>query len=260
MKKRIYSWAILLCTIIAPLLVSCEEDLPVYNNKESGLKFIYKDVYGNTSRRDTLSNYSFAYDVIEVDTIWLKVQLLGFPMDKDRRISLKQYSTGDNDAVAGEHFIPFDDADLVEKFYYIPKGETVRDIPVILKRAPSLKEANYTLRLIFELNEEFSFVDRDWNFKRIIIADQLIKPNKWDSYCKYFLGNYGPVKHDFIIKNSGQKWDDKYVNEVWLNYFQKDQNYCFYFVGAMNEALAAYEKEHGKLYEEGNIPVTFPNF
>lgn len=260
MKKRIYCCAILLCTFIAPLLVSCEEDLPVYKSDEAGLKFIFRNKEGYTSTRDTLTNYSFAYDVIDVDTVWLKVQILGSAADKDREITLKQSLTGENDAIAGEHFVPFDDAELKEKFYFIPKGEMQRDIPIVLKRAASLKEMNYTLRLIFELNDDFTFVDRDWSFKRFTLSDQLIKPNKWDSYCKYFLGTYGPVKHDFIIKHSGQKWDDKYVDEVWVNYFMKDQNYCFYFNGAMSEALAAYEAEYGRLYEEGNIPVTFPKF
>lgn len=261
MKKINNIWVALLAfALILPIICSCEETLPVYENKESGLKFLYLNKDGYLSTRDTLTNYSFAYDVITIDTVWLRVQILGFPSDKDRKISLKQQFTGENDAVSGEHFIPFNDNELLNKYYFIPKGATEQMIPIILKRAASLKEANYTLRLTFEMNEDFSFVDRDWDFKRIIIADQLIKPNKWDSYCRYFLGNYGPVKHEFLIKTSGQKWDDQYVDEVWRSYMLYDQNYCFYFCGEMNKALAIYEAENGVLYEEGKIPVTFPDF
>lgn len=254
MRKIIYGWTIIVCSFLFSLFTACENDLPVYDNQEGGLMFVYE------RRSDTLTNYSFAYDVIDIDTVWVKARILGFPADRDRAIMLKQLVTGQNDAVSGEHFVPFNDPELMEKFYYIPKGKIEQDLPIVLKRAASLKEANYTLRVSFETNAEFTFGNKDRIYKRIVLADQLIKPNKWDSYCKYFLGDYGPVKHQFLIQTTGFKWDEDFVNKNWYDYYTKDQNFCFYMAGAMNDALSEYEAVHGKLYEEGNRPVSFPKF
>ena len=53
--------------------MACEKDLPVYKPEEARLKFVYEYT------RDTLTNYSFAYDNINVDTVWVKVLFMGFP-------------------------------------------------------------------------------------------------------------------------------------------------------------------------------------
>ena len=243
MKNKIYTWSVGLL-MLSPLFMACEKDLPVYKPEEARLKFVYEYT------RDTLTNYSFAYDNINVDTVWVKVRIMGFPEDRDRRISLKQLSTGENDAVPGTHYVAFDD--------FIPRNEIERDIPVVLKRDASLKSADYTLRFTFAPNDDFTYGSKERLHKRILIADQLIKPNNWDSYVEHFLGTYGPVKHQFLIDHTQMKWDDKFVDVDWFNYFQFDQMYCFYIQDEMNKELEAYEAEHGTLYEKDNTPVTFP--
>ena len=241
--------ALLLAT---PLFMAYEADLPVYQNEECWLKFEYEH------RSDTLTNKSFAYHENSTDTVWVLVRIMGFPSEQDRIIPLKQVPTGNHDAISGEHYIPFDDAELLQKYYFIPKGEIEREIPIVLKRTPSLKEADYTLRLTFGTNESFSPGSKETIHKRIVIADQLIQPNSWQSY---FLGIYGQEKHRFMIRTTGFKWDDEFMDDVWMYYMQYDQNYCFYLVGVLNKALSEYEAEHGRLYEaDGVTPVDFPKF
>ncbi len=164
-RNRLYE-ALAVLLLVAPFFIACEKDLPVYENQECWLKFEYR------YWRDTLSNKSFAYHEMPTDTVWVKVQLMGFPADHDRIIPLKQVPVGDHDAVSGEHYVPFDDTELLQKYYFIPKGEVMREVPIVLKRASSLDAADYTLRLTIGENEFFSAGSKESLSKRIVISNE----------------------------------------------------------------------------------------
>lgn len=249
-RNRIYG-VVAILAFVTSLFTACEKDLPVYRNEECWLRFRYEN------SKDTLTNTSFAYHDMPTDTVWVPVQLMGFPSEQDRVIPLKQVKTGDNDAVSGEHYVPFDNPELIQKFYFMPKGETQRDIPVVLKRTPSLENADYTLRLTIGDNEFFSPGSKESLYKRIVVSGQLVRPNNW---YDYFLGEWGKEKHRFMIRTTGLKWDNDYFDNTWTYYVNYDQNYCFYMAGVLYEALAEYEAEHGKLYEADGTPVEFVNF
>ncbi len=241
--------------ISAPILISCEKDLPVYVEEQGRLNFIYE----RDLPRDSMISFSFSFGPAEtvIDTVWLGVRTMGKPSDHDRSFSLQQLITGGNDAVADVHYVAFDNPELASKFYYVPAGAIEVNIPIVLKRDPSLKNKNYTLRVGFKSNEVFSHGSKEFSFKRIIIADQLVKPKNWDSYCKHFFNEYGPVKHQFMIDTTGEKWDDEYVNTVIYSYLQSDQNFLFYMAQKLYRALEKYNATHEKLCEEGGIPVEF---
>lgn len=247
-KNKIYGWAAALLGT-ASLFTACEQELPVYSDPQSRLKFNY--IYA----QDTLTNKSFAYHNSPTDTVWVTVQLMGFPADVDRIIPLKQVPVGEYDAVPGEHYVPFDDPELVSKYYYMPKGEVVREVPIVLKRSSSLETNDYNLRVTIGENEFFSPGAKESLYKRVVISGQLVKPKDWEDY---FLGQYGRVKHRFMIDATGFKWDDDYVTNTFYYYQKYDQNYCFYIVGLLSQALAEYEAEHGILYEEDGTVVSFP--
>ena len=109
--KNIYKFLLGLCTVF-PALTSCEKDLPVYNNEACGLMFEYK------YERDSVFGYSFAFGPsdVTIDTVFMKVSLLGNVTDYDRPIALQQVLTGKNDARPGEHYVPFDDPSLASKY------------------------------------------------------------------------------------------------------------------------------------------------
>ena len=255
--KRIYALIMGVCMLL-PMFTACEKDLPVYENSQCWLKFNYE------RDADSLVSYSFAYGSSEVtvDTVWVKVQLMGSVEDYDRPIALEQIMTGDNDAVSGEHYVPFDDPELTQKYYFMPKNAIIADIPVVLKRSASLKNANYNLKLTIKNNDVFAVGSKERSTRRILIADQLVKPNKWSSY-EYFFGKYSQAKHQFMIDATGNKWDDEYFSDVLDFYLKGDQNYIFWLNGELRAALEEYERVHGEpLYEdEGKtIEVTFPVF
>lgn len=253
MKKLIY--ILIGLVLLSPFFTSCEKDLPVFGEEKGRLNFEYE----RELLRDSIVRYSFTYGPVEtmIDTVWLVVNTIGVPATHNRTLALQQLVTGDNDATSGVHYVPFDDPELVDRFYYVPAGAITTRIPIVLKRDASLKTENYTLRVGFKPNEEFDYGSKEFSFKRIIIADQLVKPKNWYVCCDYFFGEYGPVKHQFMINVSGEKWDDEYVDTVVYSYYQGDQNYLFYYAQKMYRALNEYNATHERLCEEGGIPVAF---
>lgn len=235
------------------LFTGCENDLPVYEGGESWLKFEYEYT------RDSIINYSFAYghSSVQIDTVELELQLMGEVKDYDRPFTLKQVPAGGLDAVAGEHYVPFDDKDLVSA-YVLPANATKVTVPVVLKRDPSLKEDNYTLRLTIGETGEFACGSKERAYRTIVIADELIRPNNWNGHIDYFFGTWGKAKHQFMIDVSGNKWDEEYVQGL-LDIMFTDQGYVFYWLDFFKQALAEYNATHDTpLCEEGGEPVTFP--
>ncbi|HBB07780.1 MAG TPA: hypothetical protein DCZ73_08475 [Bacteroides sp.] len=242
--KKLYKSLFVLC--MAFPFVSCEKDLPVYDYEECGLMFEYQYA------RDSTYSYSFAFGPsdVTVDTVELDVALLGNVVDYDRVISLRQIPTGNNDAQAGVHYVPFDDPSLVSK-YVLPANATSAVIPVVLLRDASLQEADHMLKVTFQSNDDFSFVSKEQSYRNIVIADQLIKPNNWDSYCRHFFGTYGKVKHQFMIDETGFRWDNEYVDTDILGYLSNDQNVLFGLQAQLQNALEEYNATHEEPLREG---------
>ena len=248
-ENTIRKW---MCLALAAMLwASCEKALPVYENKDCYLKFVYEN------DADSIVNYSFAYGNDLVDTVWLKVRIMGYTADYDRPVQLRQVLTGKDDAPANERYVAFDDTQLVANYYKIPSGEIEAELPVVLKRAPESDTIEYVLKVAFQENDAFHIGSKENAYKKILISNQLVKPTQWDAYCSYYLGEWGKRKHEFMIEVTGEKWDNEYVDEVWTVYFQNDMNYCNYIRSLLVEALAEYEAEHGTMREEDGTPVSF---
>lgn len=222
--------------MLLTLLTACEKDLPVYNGSDSMLNF----VYAHEQNSDSTCMYSFVYESDDVvkDTVWFDITTMGFPQDRDRYYELEQVLTGNHDAVPGKHYVAFDDADYRSKLC-VPAGAIEARLPVVVLRDPSLKtEGNVTLRLKFEPNDEFivGYITR--SFKVLTISDILSRPNNWNGICDHYFGDYGPVKHQFMIDVSGERWDDDYlVNTLRINESDCDQNYILALSNKFYKAL-----------------------
>ena len=235
-----------------PLLTGCEDDLPVYTNPNCGLKFEYE------YDRDSVYSYSFAFEdeTVVQDTVWFDVRLVGDLKDYDRPIALSQVMTGKNDAVAGEHYVPFDDPGLASKLI-MPANAIDTKLPVVVKKGGVLKGddmADVTLKVTFKVNEAFVYAVKERDQRGILIANYLIQPNNWDTYCNHFFGAYSRVKHQAMIDATGFKWDNEFV-DVTVAYYFEDQNVITSWVQKVNVWLAEYEAEHGEPLrdENGNI-------
>lgn len=250
--KNIYK-AMLGMGLAVSLFAGCENDLPVYDGGESRLKFEYEHT------RDSVINYSFAYghSSVQVDTVKLELQLMGEVKDYDRSFSLRQVPVGEWNAESGKHYVAFNDPEVIS-YYVLPANAIKVVVPVVLKRDPSLKANNYTLRLTIAEAGEFTCGSKERAYRTIVIADELIKPNGWGDTMEHFFGEYGKAKHQFMIDVSGNRWDEEYVKEM-NDWARTDQGYLFYWMDFFKQALDEYNATHDTpLCEAGGVPVTFP--
>lgn len=249
-------------------LASCEKDLPVYNTPTCRLNFYY-DISSTSDFKDKLarSTFSFVYGPDEAvdDTLWFEVETMGFVADYDRPISLEQVTVeGADNAVAGKHYQGFDTPAL-QKFYVIPAGKARAKIPVVLLRDASLKSENVVLKFAIKANEYFANGYELYQERTIEFTDQLSEPSYWNKgYGEYdyplsaYIGAYGVVKHKFLIEQTGEKWDDDYIDKLMTG----DGGYLYYLIDKMNQRLEEVNAERaargeGPLCEADGTLVSF---
>lgn len=205
--KKTFLYIISILAVAATF--GCEESLDLYDNPDNRLNFYFK------SNADTVVNFTFVYEPATklVDTLWVTVNTMGFLSDKDREVSIEQVQTSGTNAIAGKHYVPFDDASIKGKFI-IPAGKNTADLPIVVKRDASLKNEPVNLLLRIADNENFKMGYSKYSVKKITISDQLTKPSSWGGAMDYYLGEYGPVKHQFMIDVLGRKVDNEYLYEL----------------------------------------------
>lgn len=237
MKKSIY----LLCLAIVAILSACEQDLPTYSDTTNRLYFKH------TYRADSLVSYSFAYHQdLNSDTVWVKVKTLGFIADHDRSFELEQVMTGEDDAVAGTHYVSFDSPDY-KKLLVVKADSTEARIPVVILRDPSLKTKTFTLKFTIKETSEFKRGFLKDCVQYIKITEMLAKPNNWGGLCTHYFGAYGPVKHQFMIDVTGDKWDEAYLTEQKFDSYAAAQAYMSFISSKLSAALAKENERRASL-------------
>ncbi len=253
--KHLYRLFILSC--LAVFVSSCEKDLPTYNYQQNMLNF-------TRALADSVQYHSFIYSKgSTIDTVWVRVSTLGFVTDADRPLELQQILTGTNDAQAGVHYVSFDDAGL-KKLYYIPAKATSTRIPIVLLKDASLTTQTYNLAFTFKTNEYFTAGYENYSKITINISNMLGKPKYWNTYCNYYFGKYGVVRHQFMIDSSGYKWDDDFLSKVLHtnDRWNIDQGYMAYFATFFKKKLTELNATRaaqglGKLAEADGTIITF---
>ncbi|MDR1272968.1 MAG: DUF4843 domain-containing protein [Odoribacteraceae bacterium] len=245
--KQVTLW--IACLLLA---CSCEEGLPLYDAPDCWLNFEYRNNSGAIVRDSILitpamreSAYSFVYsgDDVTLDTVWVKVTTAGFLSDRDRPLALAQIPPLPGDttavAVAGEHYVPFDDPAMAP-YYMIPAGAVEANIPILVKRAPSLAAGDVRLRFTFKENAHFKPGYAHMIERSLLVSNSLSKPNNWDgTRVLTVFGVYGPVKHKFLIDASGEAWDEAYITAL----VAMNTNYVNYLAAVYRLKLAELNAE-----------------
>lgn len=252
---KIFSAAVILCGLAA-----CEQDLPVYSDDTCRLNFYY-DIANRAAFKPQLakSSYSFIYESPDRmrDTLWYKVETMGKTSAVDRCIKLVQLDTTAVKAVPGKHYVAFDSPDVAD-YYVIKAGEAQAKIPVIILRDPSLKDETVTLKFGFAPNESFVNGYPEYQTRSLDITDHISKPSKWDEEYPFsttmlsigiIYGEWGPVKHQFLIDTTGEKWDDDFIDKL----FYGDEAYFFYIY---EKLVAELDKLNEKRAAEGLGPLS----
>lgn len=245
---------------VAFLLSGCEETLPAYNTSWQGVQFVLDE----TSLNPEVYSYSFVGkdEDLEKDTVWFTVRPQGMVPEKSSRIKLEQYEGrewkyiygGDGtiadsvlriiprQAVAGEHYVSFDDKRLAE-YLTLEPGELEARIPVVVLRDESLRDTTYTLFFRIVDSEDLKAGDQEHCDIQLRIADCISRPSAWDDW--FFAGTWSRVRHEFMIRVTGENWDNEFINSLDLN----DRNYYLY---VFNRELKA---ENATRAEEGLPPL-----
>lgn len=209
--------------------VACEKALPDENTSWRGVQFVLN---GNSLAPGVFS-YSFVGkdDDLMMDTLWLTVRPQGLMAEKTSRIKLEQYEGKEwkyiygeegvvvdsvlrvfpRQAVAGVHYVPFDDERVVE-FLTLKPGEMEARIPVLVLRDQSLRDTTYTLFFRITDSEDLKAGDPKYCNIQLRIADCLSQPSEWDDW--FFAGEWSFVRHEFMIRATGKNWDDEFISSL----------------------------------------------
>ena len=258
MRNNIFTCFIFLVAFTGQ--IGCQKNPELYHYPLNGINIL-----------DTLVRYSFVFSASGTvqDTVWVRIQTMGFLSKDDRPIAFEQISAGARDAVAGVHYVAFDQSEL-QKLYVMPRNGSTTSVPVVLKRDPSLEQEEYTLLFQVRKNDFFGRgIVGAWSC-RVVISDRLARPANWNFQTEMEFGEYGRVKHRWLIEQTGNRWDDEYLRDI-LGFEETDRTnlaattnanydsgYNVYYGAILQMMLDAYNERNGTiLMEEDNTPVTF---
>lgn len=240
MKKQIIY--ILTSLMLVAGFASCEKELQLYHEEACALNFYYSDglLEGQFKEDMAKANYSFVYagSSVMVDTVWFKVRTMGFVYDVPRAFEIEQVQAeGENNAVAGKHYVAFNDPSLAQ-FYQIGAGTSHGEFPVVVLRDASLADQDVVLKMRIKANDNFENGYGKFQERTLIISANLSMPSLWNYddpyYIAYDLGDWGPVKHQWLIDQTGEKWDDEYLTQL----YSGDSGYRSYLIGKLQIKLA----------------------
>lgn len=243
MKTGTITW-----TLLLPLLLPCCKEQVVHRYESENSLYFFK---GSENYNTFVQSDSLAYNFTEKqagrlrDTIRLSVLAAGFLSDIDRDILLVQAA---GDAVAGTHYLGFDDPSLAGSLV-IPMHSARVDLPVILLRDPSLRSREVRLELELRENNYFKVVIPELSRFVIKITDMIAKPSNWDSLWKAYFGAWGLEKMRFLADYVGiADYEGTHGASEMLYYRSK-----------AIEKLTEYNNTHETpLTEADGTPVTFP--
>jgi Domain of unknown function (DUF4843) len=184
------------------------------------------------------------------------VYAVGGVSKNDRPFVLEQEeATGLLNAVPGTHYKAFNDPSLKD-VYTIKAGKVHASVPVVLLRDPSLKTAAYNLNIRVAANEHFKKGEVRKLWRKIEFTDRLSRPAAWNaSGVQYYWGKYSMVKHGFMIEQSGERWDQDFMNGLFTDF-----SIISYWRAQLKTYLIEYNKAHPNdpLKDEDGELVVFP--
>lgn len=205
-------------------------------------KYLGSD-YVQFSSSNTDMTYSFAYcnDTVMRDTVWITANISGDIYMKRRYYKLKQAThytqeteyaedgsvlnqvlvETPNQAISGIHYVAFDDP-AYQELCYIDSNRVSFKVPVIVMRDISLADTTMLLNIEFVETEDFAPGDYNKRKQGLNISDDVFYPNYWveggsnanSKYKSGVFGQYGPVKHRFMIQATGETWDNDFMKAL----------------------------------------------
>jgi hypothetical protein len=256
---------ILLFGIAVMGLNACDKDSVAIDQGEPYLNFYDATKEYRLCVQTVDNNFYYEDESRQRDTVWIKLVSVGTKPKQDCHVQLRAYH--DNtastlsdvpDAESGKHYVPFDSEEM-KKLLVFHANRLLDSIPIILLRDPTLKDEGRRLTLRLENSDIAKAADQrpDSDIEHIFVTvyteDCLSQPINWDySFC---LGSYGQVKHDFMVRHSGKRWDAAFIATL-------DDNMKTYYQYKFRNELAAENEERQQqglsvLREKNGTVVSF---
>ncbi|EFK58644.1 DUF4843 domain-containing protein [Sphingobacterium spiritivorum] len=233
MKRHTYLVIGLLCLIS----IACQKD-KLISFDQKPMVYIYKtsqywvqSFYTNDS-----ITYSFAArpDYIQTDTIFVPIRIMGDAVNYERKVNYELMNTSAADK---------DSYQLLPAVIKADKFDG--HIPVLVKKATSLKEKESRLWIKITASEDFDPGIVNQLTYLIKINNHLSKPATWTDY---YLGKYSNTKYYFIIETTG-----------YISFNEFNESEMIYVAQTCKNKLLEYESQNnGPLMDENNEPVVFP--
>lgn len=135
-------------------------------------------------------------DYLVKDTVWLQVNLLGHMSAVDRNFNV-EVNTELTTAEEGIHY------EALEAQYTLGADTTKALIPVVLYNHETLGADAYTLDIAIKSNDTFDLGLEGRNNARLLIYNDVVKPEIWDQYYYNDLGPYSKAKHRVVMMTNG---------------------------------------------------------
>ncbi|MCF0172264.1 MAG: DUF4843 domain-containing protein [Bacteroidales bacterium] len=240
--KRFYT--IMLTVALMAVAIGCAEKYPLYDEPQDKLYFDY-----GKQGADSVLIYSFLREQGTETTVYVPVKLLGFLSDSDRRIAFEQIMTGEDDAVAGTHYVAFTDEAAASKMI-LPANQVEAKVPITLKRDASLKDKRVNLRFTIKDNGEFGLGLYSNLVFTVQFSDKLEKPANWNYFAEYYLTTWSETKHKFIEEALNCVVDDAWLKKLGADASAPsgydpsyDYGYVSFIVTKLDNLLAALNEE-----------------
>ncbi|NML21207.1 DUF4843 domain-containing protein [Pseudoflavitalea sp. G-6-1-2] len=256
MKSGIFS--ITICCLFAAVAISCKQDQYYLFNHKARLQFgppLNPPGTSYPTFMDTLKSATFYYydNSKMVDTVYFDIYTIGKPASKDRKYTLQVYELpGVENAIAGQHYVAFDDASVKDLYVIKPDSVHAR-VPVIIKRTPELKNKSLSLGIRVKEDENFELGESSKLWRKLQFTDRLSRPDAWDEFAsQYYWGPYSVAKHQYMINVTGFRWDNQYMDEL-------SDEQVRYYRSFFQTSLIEYNKAHpdAPLKDEYGEPINF---
>ncbi len=211
-----------------------ENERLLFEEKES----VYLSDY-STKGLDSLV-YSFLIKKKEVDTLYIKVKLLGSLLKEDKKFQVT-VAEGSS-AIEGEHYM------ALPEFFEFKKGKGVVAFPlVVTNKNTQLDSIRVSLRLMLKETEDLGLGYADRLSMRVILTNQLVRPSYWDGFLWLYFGEYSKVKHKYCVDTMGHDFpltleEARYGAEYGIRYWAN-----------WGRATSEYYAQNKVLDENGNL-------
>lgn len=244
---------ILFYSICILAFCACEkEEYKLY----SGTEYIQLDKEYQNDDNEAARSFVYLGSKVTQDTFFMKVFTVGDPKPYRRKVDFKQvkeynieyvrdtifghiidttYTEYLNKAIAGTHYVPFDDPQVLDH-YYVEANEFSAELPIILLRDTSLKKKDVRLALQLTDNNDFKTGDTKLIGVTVVFSDQLLKPESWFKTENIAFGKYSKRKHEFMIEVTGEKVDSEWIDGLSIPHAQ-------FYRDTLNKALYEYNND-----------------